>query len=102
MPISPSTVLAMMLDDLPDQTTRSAETTSTCMGSAIPLQSAGHSILRRAYSLFLLQLRPAALDVLHAAHVEERLFGNVINFAVTHHSERLDGVVERHGRPWNL
>ena len=33
--MSPSTVLAMMLVTLPDQTTRSAETTSTCMGSAI-------------------------------------------------------------------
>ena len=35
IPMSPSTVLAMMLDDWPDQTTRSAETTSTCMGSAM-------------------------------------------------------------------
>src|SRR5688500_18457256 len=102
MPISPSTVLAMMLEDLPDQTTRSAETTSTCMGSAIPLHSAGHSILRRVYSLFLLQLRPTALDVLHTADVEECLLGNVINFSVAHHPERLNGLVEWHSRPWDV
>jgi hypothetical protein len=34
-----------MLEDLPDQTTRSAETTSTCIGSAISLHSTDHSIL---------------------------------------------------------
>src|SRR5215203_1060124 len=102
IPISPSTVLAMTLEDLPDHTTRSAETTSTCMGSAISLHSAGHSILRRAYSLFLLELRPATLDVLHAAHIEECLLSNVINFSVAHHPERLDGFAERHRRPGNV
>jgi hypothetical protein len=39
-----------MLEDLPDQTTRSAETTSTCIGSAISLHSAGHSILGWAFA----------------------------------------------------
>src|SRR5687768_5740429 len=120
IPISPSTVLAMTLEDLPDHTTRSAETTSTCMGSAISLHSRlasrpfesradfAHRItppadpVRGSRSGFLLQLRPATLDVLHAADVEECLLSNVINFSVAYHPERLYGLIQRDTRPWDV
>ena len=42
IPISPSVVLAITFVDVPDQTTRSADTTSTCIGSGTL-----HSLLRR-------------------------------------------------------
>ena len=59
IPISPSTVFAMMLDDWPDQTTRSAETTSTCMGSAMTQPSAWSSDQRRSTSSMLPTLKKA-------------------------------------------
>src|SRR5215203_4035106 len=52
----------------------------------------------RVNSLFLLQFRPAALDVFHPTEVKERLLGNVIDLAVADHPERFDGLADRHGR----
>jgi hypothetical protein len=83
IPISLLTVFAMTLDDWPDQTTRSAETTSTCIA---------HSC-----SAFCLELGPAALDVFHVADVEERLLGDVVDLALADHLERLDRLGQRHG-----
>src|SRR4051795_10323469 len=95
MPMSPSTVRAMMLLACPDHTTRSAATTSTCIGSATGYDL-GHA------SAFLLQLGPPALDVLQVAQIEERLLGNVIHLAVANHPERLDGLVQGHRRAWDV
>src|SRR5690349_24077436 len=83
MPISPITVLATTIDASPDQISASAETRLTCRGMS---------------AVLLLDLRPLLLDVGDRPDVEERLLGHVVEVTADDRVERLDGVLERHGR----
>src|SRR5690606_37290364 len=89
MPISPSIVRATTKLASPVQTSWSAATTLTDSRRSA---TSGH---------LLLDARPVALDVGDAADVEERLLGHVVVLALHDRVERLDRLLERHGRAFD-
>src|ERR1700757_862157 len=90
-PISPSSVRAITISALPDQSSPSGSTSATCMLTVLP-RATSSRCLPRATSSRPLQILGLALHFLDPADHEERLLRNVVVAALAEGLERRDGL----------